>query len=60
MPPIHTYILGVHGDIFTLIYYTVQYLDWGHAVAQMVQALRYKPEGRVFDYRWCDWNFSLT
>jgi hypothetical protein len=32
---------------------------WGHTVAQLV-ALRYKPEGRVFDSRWCHWNFSLT
>jgi hypothetical protein len=23
-------------------------------------ALRYKPEGRVFDSRWRHWNFSLT
>ena len=27
----------------------------GHVVAQLVEALRYKPECRVFD-----WNFSLT
>jgi hypothetical protein len=32
----------------------------GHAVAQLVQALRYKPEGRGFDSRWCKWNLSLT
>ena len=25
----------------------------GHAVAQLVEALRYKPEGRGFDSRWC-------
>jgi len=31
-----------------------------HAVAQFVQALCYKPEGRVFDSQWCNWNFSLT
>jgi hypothetical protein len=30
------------------------------AVAQLVEALRYKPEGRGFDYRWCHWIFSLT
>jgi hypothetical protein len=29
-------------------------------VAQLVQALRYKSEGRGFDSRWCHWNFSLT
>jgi hypothetical protein len=25
-----------------------------------VEALRYKPEGRGIDCRWCHWNFSLT
>jgi hypothetical protein len=25
----------------------------GHAVAQLVEALCYKPEGRGFDSRWC-------
>jgi len=29
-------------------------------VAQFVEALRYKPEGRGFDSRWCHWNFLLT
>ena len=33
---------------------------WGHAVAQLVEALSYKLEGRGFDSRWCHWNFSLT
>jgi hypothetical protein len=32
----------------------------GHAVAQLVDALCYKPEGRGFDFRLCNWNFSLT
>ena len=32
----------------------------GHTVAQLVEALRYRPEGRGFDSRWCHWNFSLT
>ena len=31
-----------------------------YAVAQLDEALRYKPEGRGFDSRWCHWNFSLT
>jgi hypothetical protein len=36
-------------------------LLWGMLlVAQLVEALRYKPEGRWFDFRWCHWNFSLT
>ena len=30
---------------------------WG---TQLVEALRYKSEGRGFDSRWCHWNFSLT
>ena len=29
-------------------------------MAQLIEALRYKPEGRGFDSRWCHWNFSLT
>jgi len=32
----------------------------GHAVAQLVEALRYKPEVYGFDTSWCRWNFSLT
>jgi hypothetical protein len=32
----------------------------GYAIAQLVKALRYKPEGPGFDSRWCHWNFSLT
>jgi hypothetical protein len=35
-------------------------LATGRVVAQLVEALRYKPEGRGFDSRWCHWNFSLT
>ena len=36
--------------------YSVKY----PSVAQLVEALRYKPEGRGFDSRWCHWKFSLT
>ena len=35
-------------------------LNWRHVVAQLVEALRYKSEGRGFDSRWFHWNFSLT
>ena len=35
------------------------YFLWGYAVAQLVEALRHKPEGRGFDSRWFHWNFSL-
>jgi hypothetical protein len=33
---------------------------WGHAVVQLVEALRYKPEGCGFDSRWCHWYFLWT
>jgi hypothetical protein len=26
----------------------------------LVEAMRYKPEGRGFDSRWSHWNFSVT
>jgi len=29
-------------------------------MAQLIEALRYKPEGRGFDSRWSHWNFSLN
>jgi hypothetical protein len=28
----------------------------GHALAQLVEALRYKPEGRGFDFQWYHWH----
>ena len=41
-----------------------RYLDMGRvrggAVAQLVEALRYKPEGCGLDSRWSHWNFSVT
>ena len=33
--------------------------SFGHAVAQLVEALCYKPKGAGFDSRWCHLNFSL-
>ena len=33
------------------------FYSWGHAVEQLVDATRYKQEGRGFDPRWCYWNF---
>jgi hypothetical protein len=36
-------------------------MQWGHAAGgAVVEALRYKLEGRGIDSRWCHWNFSLT
>jgi hypothetical protein len=39
-----------------LRYATIQW----HAVAQLVEALRYKSEGRGFDYREGNWDFLLA
>ena len=36
------------------------YCCLGYAVAQLVEALCYKPEGYGIDSRWCHSNFSLT
>jgi hypothetical protein len=41
------------------ITHVVQHIK-GHAVAHLVETLRYEPEGRGFDSRWCHRNFSLT
>jgi len=30
-----------------------------NAVAQSVEAPRYKPEDHGFDSRWCHWNFLI-
>ena len=39
---------------------TAIFISAGHAVVQLLEALRYKPEGRGFDPRRCHWNLSLT
>ena len=49
-------ILLTSSFISNLLYYRY----WCHAVAQLVEKLRYKPEGRGFDSRLCHWNSSLT
>jgi hypothetical protein len=36
------------------------FIKWGYWMAQLVEALRYKPEGRGFDSRWSNWTFSVT
>ena len=42
------------------VYISVLIQFRGYAVAQLVEALRYKPEGRRFDARWRNWIFSFT
>jgi hypothetical protein len=44
--------------IYLFIYLSVL-LKLGHAVAQLIEELRSKPEGRGLHSRWCHWNFSL-
>ena len=59
----HTYVKGVTCHTFKQIYRRFPDTVFpvkGHAVAQLVEALCYKPEGHGFDSRWCHWNFSLT
>jgi hypothetical protein len=35
-------------------------IDMGHAMAQLVEALRYKPESRGFNSRWSHWTFPSS
>jgi hypothetical protein len=51
-----------HVGIFSVILkYTSKYLRNSAAtVAQLVEALCYKPAGRGFDSQWCQRIFSLT
>jgi hypothetical protein len=46
--------------VFLLLIYTGTRKLSGHPVAQLVEVLRYKSEGRGLDSRWCHWNFSWT
>jgi hypothetical protein len=43
----------VHGFAAILQLKFMVHVMLGHAVVQLVEALRYKPEGRGFDCRWC-------
>ena len=52
------FIYHTSSNMYTLIL-SVYVFKRGHTVAQVVDALGYKPEGRGFDSPWCHWNFSL-
>jgi len=60
-PRIFVFLCQCHSanDPYSYFMYLLWTL-WGHAVAQLIEALRYKSEGRGFDFRWCHWNFSLS
>ena len=47
-------------DVNGILKFHLLFVKLGTAVAQLVDALRYKSEGHGFDSRWCHWNFSLT
>jgi len=61
-------IFAVRTEAFTAIFIALFCFSlgafkfrWGTLlVAQLVEVLRYKPEGRGFDSRWRHWNFSST
>jgi hypothetical protein len=55
----HTTEPLVRGSSAFNVLNAVTLLSAGHAVAQLVEALRFKLEGCGFDSRWCHWNFSL-
>jgi hypothetical protein len=48
----------LEGTFTCVLYYSP--LTKGARGGAVVEALRYKPEGRGIDSRWCYWNFSLT
>jgi len=55
------FMLHVTFSMLNVVYFYISTFRIGrHAVTQLVEALRYKPEGRGLDFRWCHWNFSLT
>jgi hypothetical protein len=51
---LHFYL---HDSLYILFPSTLQWFR--HAVEQLVEALRYKPEGSGFDSRWCHWIFFI-
>jgi len=51
--------IQLYGDAVQGENIAVMVKNKGHVVAQLVEALRYKPEGRGFDARWCYWNFFI-
>jgi hypothetical protein len=49
------------GLLYLYLYLYLLVDCWGTLlVAQLVEALRYKPEGRKFDSQWHHGNFSCT
>ena len=54
------YLLAIYMQtVFTVFSLCYVHMP-GYAVAQLVEALCCKLEGRRFDSPWCHWSFSLT
>jgi len=53
-------IVCFQSDSFIEMLYILYQYAVGHAVAQWVEELCYKPEGHRFNSRWGHWYFSLT
>jgi hypothetical protein len=54
---IRNLLRGVCRGPFT---FTICFLKWGVRGGVVVEVLRYKPEGRGFDSRWCHLIFAVT
>jgi hypothetical protein len=51
----------IHTEIFAEVWcISCVHKPFGERGGAVVEALRYKPEGRGIDSRWCLRNFSLT
>jgi hypothetical protein len=46
--------------IYIYIYIYIYISNCGARGGGVIKALCYKQEGRGFDSRWCQWNFSVT
>jgi len=56
----NTHVVCMHTKLIVNCVLPTVVRRMAHPMAQLIQALRYKPEGRRFDSRWCHWNISLT
>jgi hypothetical protein len=52
-------VVGVVVHVYTAVVAASLYFVVGHGVVQSVEALRYKSEGRGFDFRRCSLEFFI-
>jgi hypothetical protein len=70
MAAFHSFVNALKNHTFYVVYLcfnplrspdsTLTFTIAGARVGVVVKALCYKPAGRGFDPRWCDWNSSVT